>query len=114
MLNRMGCALVVGAAVVGSQFSDVARSDEREGPIRVVCTIGMIGDLVRNIGGEHVDVVTLMGEGIDPHLYKASPGDVRLLRGADMIFYNGLSLEGRMADVLTCVSGVMQTKSAPP
>lgn len=69
-------------------------------PIGIVATTGMVADLARNIGGEHVSVSSLMGEGIDPHLYKASPGDVTKLRGANLILYSGLHLEGKMADVL--------------
>ena len=69
-------------------------------PIRVVTTIGMITDIVQNVGGARVDVTGLMGPGIDPHLYKASEGDVSRLAGANLIFYNGLHLEGKMAGVL--------------
>ena len=69
-------------------------------PIRVVTTIGMITDIVQNVGGDRVNATGLMGPGIDPHLYKASEGDVARLAGADLIFYNGLHLEGRMAGVL--------------
>jgi manganese/zinc/iron transport system substrate-binding protein len=65
----------------------------------VVCTIGMIADAAKNIGGPRVAVTALMGEGVDPHLYKASPGDVRLLSDADLILYNGLNLEGKMGDL---------------
>lgn len=68
--------------------------------INVVATTGMIADTTANIGGEHVDVIGLMGPGVDPHLYKASQGDVRRLAAAQLILYNGLSLEGRMVDVL--------------
>lgn len=68
-------------------------------PIHVVCTTGMVADLVRNVGGDKVKVSQIMGEGVDPHLYKASPGDVNALNGADAIFYSGLHLEGKMADV---------------
>ena len=68
--------------------------------IRVVTTIGMITDAVEHVGGDRVEVEGLMGPGIDPHLYKASEGDVRRLDEADIIFYNGLHLEGKMADVL--------------
>jgi len=60
----------------------------------------MVADLVERVGGEHVSVTQLMGEGIDPHLYKASPGDVAQLNRADMVFYSGLHLEGKMGDVL--------------
>lgn len=69
-------------------------------PIRAVCTTGMVGDIVRNVGRDHLRVTVLMGEGVDPHLYKASPGDVRLLTTADIVFFNGLHLEGRMGDLL--------------
>jgi len=69
------------------------------GPLKVTVTTGMVGDLVRNIGGEHVQVTTLMGAGVDPHLYKASEGDISKLSGAHAIFYNGLHLEGRMGDI---------------
>lgn len=69
-------------------------------PIRAMATTGMVADLVRNIGGERLAVTQLMGEGVDPHLYKASPGDVSQLNRADMIFFSGLHLEGKMADVL--------------
>ncbi len=68
--------------------------------VNVVATTGMIADTARNVGGEHVDVIGLMGPGVDPHLYKASQGDVRRLAAAELILYNGLSLEGRMADIL--------------
>ncbi len=68
--------------------------------INIVATTGMIGDLAENIGGHRVDVITLMGPGIDPHLYKASERDVSRMSGADIIFYNGLHLEGAMAEVL--------------
>src|SRR5688572_8526655 len=68
-------------------------------PIEAVCTTGMVADLVRHVGGDKVNVRRLMGEGVDPHLYKASPGDVTVLQGADVIFYSGRNLEGKMADV---------------
>ena len=68
-------------------------------PIKVVCTTGMVADLARNVGGKHVEVESLMGAGVDPHLYKASPGDLSLLSGADVVFYSGLHLEGKMTDI---------------
>jgi manganese/zinc/iron transport system substrate-binding protein len=73
---------------------------EEEGRLSVVTTIGMIRDVVQNVGGERVRVVGLMGPGVDPHLYKASEGDVRRLFRADVIFYGGLHLEARMGEVL--------------
>lgn len=72
---------------------------ESKAPLRVVTTIGMITDITARIGSERISVQGLMGEGIDPHLYKASPNDVRLLTDADLILYSGLNLEGKMADL---------------
>jgi manganese/zinc/iron transport system substrate-binding protein len=70
------------------------------GKLNVVTTIGMIWDIARIVGGEHVEVIALMGPGVDPHLYKASEGDVAALQNADVIFYNGLHLEAQMGGVL--------------
>ena len=67
---------------------------------RVVTTIGMITDIVKNVGGERVEVIGLMGPGVDPHLYKPSAGDVQKLDSASLIFYNGLHLESKMGDLL--------------
>ncbi len=72
-----------------------------EGTIKVVTTTAIIADLVSNVAGEKAEVISLMGTGVDPHLYKASAGDVEKLAGADMIFYNGLYLEGKITDVLS-------------
>ena len=68
--------------------------------VQVVTTVGMIRDAVENVGGEHVSVTGLMGPGVDPHLYKAREGDVRRLFRADVVFYAGLHLEAKMAEVL--------------
>ena len=66
---------------------------------KVVTTSNIVTDLVKKIGGDSIEVIGLMGAGIDPHLYKASEGDVTKLTTADAIFYNGLHLEGKMVDV---------------
>jgi manganese/zinc/iron transport system substrate-binding protein len=68
-------------------------------PMNVVCTTGPVADMLRNVGGAHLKVTALMGPGVDPHLYKAVPSDIEQLSAADAIFYNGLHLEGRMADL---------------
>lgn len=67
--------------------------------LRVVTTTTMITDLVKQIGGDLIEVRGLMGSGVDPHLYKASEGDVTKLTNADIIFYNGLHLEGKLVEV---------------
>jgi manganese/zinc/iron transport system substrate-binding protein len=69
-------------------------------PFSVACTTGMVADLVRQVGGPQVKVAQLMGAGVDPHLYKASPGDVRELMASDLIFYSGRNLEGKLSDLL--------------
>jgi manganese/zinc/iron transport system substrate-binding protein len=71
-----------------------------DGKLQVVATTGQVGDIVRNVGGDAVAVTTLMGPGVDPHLYVASEGDVAALQDADIIFYSGLFLEAQMDGVL--------------
>ena len=72
---------------------------ENNGKLKVVTTTSMLTDLVINIGGDLIETQGLMGAGVDPHLYKASEGDVSKLAGADIIFYNGLHLEGKLVEV---------------
>ncbi|GAL65605.1 metal ABC transporter solute-binding protein, Zn/Mn family [Jejuia pallidilutea] len=72
---------------------------QTNGKLNIVTTTTMITDLVKNIGGEHINLQGLMGSGVDPHLYKASEGDVTKLANADIIFYNGLHLEGKLVEV---------------
>ena len=67
-------------------------------PLEVVTTTEMIADITKHVAGEHANVQALMGEGVDPHLYKPTAADAKVLLGADVIFYSGLMLEGRMAD----------------
>lgn len=69
--------------------------------LRVVATTGMIADLVRKIGGDQIHVEQLIRSGIDPHLYRPVTDDVRSIAGADIVFYNGLNLEGRMISILS-------------
>ena len=68
--------------------------------IKITTTVNMVSDLVRQVGGEHVEVVEIMGPGVDPHLYKASANDVAKLQKADAIFHVGLLLEGKLEEVL--------------
>jgi manganese/zinc/iron transport system substrate-binding protein len=83
-----------GAADRAGMFRGIDR------PLRIVCTTGQVADIVKNVGGNDVEVDTLMGDGVDPHLFTAAANDVRRLRAADIVFYTGLHLEGRLADVL--------------
>lgn len=75
------------------------RVEGSEVRIRVAATTSMVADLVRNVGGDRVEVHGLMGPGVDPHLYKATANDVLKLQQAKVIFYNGLLLEGKMQEL---------------
>ena len=67
---------------------------------KIVATTSIIGDAIENIVGDSAQVIKLMGPGVDPHAYKATPQNIQDLSRADIIFYNGLHLEGKMADIL--------------
>lgn len=101
--------LIIGSVLIFSGCAKTDKGQTGDGKLNIVATIGMITDIVENIGGERVDVIGLMGPGVDPHLYKASAGDVQKLQAADMIFYNGLHLEGAMAELLEKMAGRVKT-----
>src|SRR5262245_39318355 len=89
----VSCLLALTGCTSSEPFSGTYQG---KGPIKVLCTTGMVADLVKNVGGDHVEVTQLMGAGVDPHLYKASPGDVNAMQRADTVFYSGRNLEGKM------------------
>lgn len=70
------------------------------GKLNVVATTGMLYDAVLNIGGDKINAEVIMGPGVDPHLYKATQGDLSKFKRADVIIYNGILLEGKMTEVL--------------
>lgn len=76
--------------------------------IHIVTTTNIIGDAARHVVGEAGTVISLMGPGVDPHLYNATQGDMRRLSRADVIFYHGLNLEGKMSNIF-----VMMGRSIP-
>lgn len=91
---------MVGVGCGSDGGGGAATADIGDRKVKVTTSTNFITDTVRQIGGDRVEVTGLMGPGVDPHLYKASAGDVRALRDADVIFYGGLQLEGKMADLL--------------
>ena len=102
--------LTIFVAVVLVLSGCAKQSDQvRSGPLRVVTTTGMITDAVRNVGGDRVVVSGLMGPGVDPHLYKATKGDIDLLDQADIIFYNGLFLEAKMTEIFERMAATRNT-----
>lgn len=102
---------IVRSLILAGLFLSLATACRQEGhedsgTLRVVCTTGMVGDAVKSLLGDSLTrVKTLMGPGVDPHLYKASQGDVAALQNADIIVYNGLHLEGKMNDILKGLRG---------
>ncbi|MEM7228793.1 MAG: zinc ABC transporter substrate-binding protein [Planctomycetota bacterium] len=70
------------------------------GPYTIVSTVGMVTDVVDQVAGDRATVTGIMGSGVDPHLYKPTRSDVQVLLDADIVFYCGLLLEGRMTDTL--------------
>jgi manganese/zinc/iron transport system substrate-binding protein len=99
----MLCALLAGLGVLGcARDAEPQPATEAgvDGPYTIVATVGMVEDTVRAVAGDRAEVIGLMGAGVDPHLYKPTRTDVQRLMGADVVFYNGLLLEGKMADAL--------------
>lgn len=92
----------------------IGAASAQETPVNAVATIGMIGDVVENVGGECVAVTNLMGPGVDPHLYQASAQDVQTFQDADAIFYSGYSLEGQLGDVLGRFAETKPTVAVSP
>lgn len=86
--------------------------------LAVLATTGMIADAARVVGGDLVEVSALMGPGVDPHLYQPSARDQGALRKADLIFYNGLHLEGKMVEIFESLAKkkrvVAVSSSIPP
>lgn len=77
---------------------------KKDKPIKIVCTTNILGDLVEVLAADQSTVVSLMGAGVDPHLYKATQGDLMELNSADVIIYNGLHLEGKMTEIFEKLS----------
>lgn len=90
---------IVGLIAVLILVSCNNKVKKKNDKLNVVTTTTMITDLVKNIGGDKIEVNGLMGAGVDPHLYKASEGDVSKLFNADVVIYNGLHLEGKLEEV---------------
>ncbi|MBS1987968.1 zinc ABC transporter substrate-binding protein [Candidatus Dependentiae bacterium] len=66
---------------------------------RVVCTTTFLADALKYIAGDTIEIISLMGPGIDPHLYKATEQDMHHIAHANLIMYQGLHLEGKMAEL---------------
>lgn len=105
--NRMFRSLSLIIVVASVAITSCRRVDGNSAPpdlsnrkARVVTTTGMIADIVKEIGGDQVEVTSLIGAGGDPHKYYPSAGDMEKVENADLILINGLHLEAKMGDVL--------------
>ncbi|WP_026477543.1 metal ABC transporter solute-binding protein, Zn/Mn family [Alkaliphilus transvaalensis] len=108
MKNKLLAISIIGLLLVGCFIYYIIQGNtaqeelgnrQEDSQLRVVTTTTQITDLVKILGGETLIINGLMGAGIDPHSYQATEGDVKLLQEADIIFYNGLHLEGKMDDL---------------
>ncbi len=101
----------VGGCDKGNQpeSDDASNNMAGDGRYKIVCTVGMVADLAREIAGDRATVASIIGASVDPHLYQASRGDIVKLNEADVVFYNGLLLEGKMEDILQKSGGVAVT-----
>jgi manganese/zinc/iron transport system substrate-binding protein len=107
---KTGGAFVIGILLVaGCSGGGGGGGAIGGGPLKVTCTTGIVADAARTVGSGHVQVTALMGPGVDPHLYKASEGDLRRLEEARLILYNGLNLEGKMGDLFVRMSRTRAT-----
>lgn len=95
----LGFALIAVSSLLTSCSEEVAKTSA-EGPYQATATIAMIADIVREVAGDRATVDGMIGTGVDPHLYKPTTTDIKALQASDVIFYNGLNLEGKMGDVL--------------
>jgi len=93
IITVLGFTLVMGGCTESS-YNYV------EGKINIIATTTMIGDLANEIGGDLVSVTTMMGVGVDPHMYQPTARDTSALLAADLVIMNGLHLEGQMGEVL--------------
>jgi len=104
-VRHWGVAAALLALALAGACGGGGGSGEADGRLSVVTTTGQVGDLALRVGGDRVRVTTLMGPGIDPHLYKASAGDVERLLEADLVLSSGLHLEAKMGEVLERMDG---------
>lgn len=104
--RRRAAAAAVLAVFAGCETKEgpAAGGGPEAYPYGIVATVGMVADIVRQVAGPRAEVTGIIGEGVDPHLYKPTSTDVKRLQGADVVFYNGMLLEGKMGDVLVAVA----------
>jgi manganese/zinc/iron transport system substrate-binding protein len=118
LLRNIGISFLIFMIVVFGLLFFSHNPTKKNDKLFVVCTTSMITDAVKKIGGDLIEVHGLMGPGVDPHTYRATEGDVNRLASADIIFYNGLHLEGKMSGLFKKMASrtktVAVTHAIPP
>lgn len=102
--TRIGARLIAMASVVVAAALIAGPTEAQQRRLKVVATVSMLADAVRNVGGDRVDVSSLLGEGVDPHTYRPTRTDIARLSGADIVFANGLHLEAQLEDALRALA----------
>lgn len=100
----LGLLWLLPGCTASQKASGKTRMEPKSYPYTVVATTGMVSDIVAVVAGDKGKVTTLIGDGVDPHLYKPTRADVTRLASADIVFYSGHLLEGKMTDVLVKIS----------
>jgi manganese/zinc/iron transport system substrate-binding protein len=96
--------MAFGFIGLAASAPSLAATFQKHYPIKVGTTVGMVGDIVREVAGDKAVVKNIIGSGIDPHVYNPTRSDVATLLKSDIIFYSGLLLEGQMSDILLKVA----------
>lgn len=100
----LSCLSACGESTAGHGAAAAAAAPAGDQPYRIVATTAMIADIAANVAGTRARVQSLMGQGVDPHLYRPTRDDVTAMLQADVVFYNGLNLEGKMSDTFVRVA----------
>lgn len=106
LISILVCFIV---GLIGIFYTLTTKQTKKSGKPIIVCTTTIIADTISNIAGDTIDLKILMGPGVDPHLYKPVEQDIITIANADIIFYNGLHLEARMAELFEQMGSIKIT-----
>jgi zinc/manganese transport system substrate-binding protein len=118
---RQSKAVLIGAlAMLVAAMSSAAAQDKPAAKLDVVASFSILGDFVRNVGGDRVDVTTLVGPNGDAHVYTPTPADAKKIADAKLVVVNGLGFEGWLprlvkssggkATVIVATAGIAERK----
>jgi manganese/zinc/iron transport system substrate-binding protein len=99
-LGAIAAVLLAVSLLTALPARPLANEPQSPQRLQVVATVSMLGDAVTRVAGDRADVHTLMGEGVDPHLYRQTQADIAAMVRADIVFWNGLYLEAQLEEFL--------------